>query len=299
MPAKYPKRRNAHNFPNCFLGYGEMVALSNSDSTGSDTWWSPQFMGVAPHRLAVYQAALDSGVFVCASEPERRLAFSRVNDDYCDCELDGSDEPGTEACSAVFSPLRPRPRPPHSPSDDDEILSSNAISSRFFCRFQLPGAADALASAFSANDAANSDAAFDYDADSLRTIPLQWTVHSRVNDGICDCCDGSDEWRNSSTLTITSALSSASHSSKHSRGQSHVQSRVPCVNSCGAVLASFKDRLIAQREGKSLKQKYILEAKRHFRYVVRRGSGRRSRRWRLLNVYCLPTRTFLTLSNRP
>ena len=263
------------------LGYGEMPAIPSSDPTGGDTWWSPQFMGVAPHRLGVYQAALDSGVFACASEPERRLAFSQVNDDYCDCELDGSDEPGTEACSAVFTPLR-RPHPPHSPSVDETSSASSIVSSRFFCRFQLPGAADALAAALSAALSANKDA-FDYEADSLQTIPLQWTVHSRVNDGICDCCDGSDEWRNSSTLTITSALtSSSSSSSSHFSKHSHVKSRVPCANTCGAVRVSLKERLIAQREGKSLKQQYILEAKRHFRYVFMKRctlGNRNSLKW--------------------
>ena len=220
-------------------------------------------MGVAPHRLGVYQAALDSGVFACSSQPERRLAFSQVNDDYCDCEADGSDEPGTEACSAIFTPQISRGR--HSP--DDKLRVSSTIS-RFFCRFQLPGAADALSAT-----AVNSDA-FDYDAESLQTIPLQWTAHSRVNDGICDCCDGSDEWRNSSTLTIASGLAaSLTSSAKHSRAMYGSQSRVPCANTCGRVRAEFRERLIAQREGKSLKQKYILEAKRHFRYVGRVQTG--------------------------
>ena len=28
------------------------------------------------------------------------------------------------------------------------------------------------------------------------TASRKWLPASRVNDGICDCCDGSDEWRN-------------------------------------------------------------------------------------------------------
>ena len=27
-----------------------------------------------------------------------------------------------------------------------------------------------------------------------------WVPSSHVNDGICDCCDGSDEWRNDTVM---------------------------------------------------------------------------------------------------
>jgi len=42
-----------------------------------------------------------NGKFVCfASRTE--IDFVKVNDDYCDCPVDGSDEPGTNACSNGF-----------------------------------------------------------------------------------------------------------------------------------------------------------------------------------------------------
>ncbi len=56
----------------------------------------------------------------------------QVNDNFCDCPLDGSDEPSTGAC----------------PNSDFKCSSP--------------------------------------DGKVIRS--------SRVNDGICDCCDGSDEW---------------------------------------------------------------------------------------------------------
>ena len=31
-----------------------------------------------------------------------------------------------------------------------------------------------------------------------------WIFSSRVNDGICDCCDGSDEWRENKVLDTLS-----------------------------------------------------------------------------------------------
>lgn len=38
------------------------------------------------------------GKFVCFPS-ETEIDFTKINDDYCDCTLDGSDEPGTNACN--------------------------------------------------------------------------------------------------------------------------------------------------------------------------------------------------------
>ncbi|XP_055313092.1 glucosidase 2 subunit beta [Sitodiplosis mosellana] len=70
----------------------------------------------------------------------KAVPLERLNDDYCDCEVDGSDEPETNACP-------------------------NGV---FYCTYQkrhLTGRGRDI------------------------SIPS-----SHVNDGVCDCCDGSDEW---------------------------------------------------------------------------------------------------------
>ncbi|KAK7074528.1 hypothetical protein SK128_015001 [Halocaridina rubra] len=74
-------------------------------------------------------------VFLCRKSG-KAITKDKVNDDYCDCPEDGSDEPKTNACT----------------------------DSKFTC--------EKLVNGFPS------------------TIPSGW-----VNDGVCDCCDGSDEWQ--------------------------------------------------------------------------------------------------------
>ncbi|XP_014229763.1 glucosidase 2 subunit beta [Trichogramma pretiosum] len=80
------------------------------------------------------------GKFKCLKS-KTEIDFIKVNDDYCDCLEDGSDEPGTNACN-------------------------NGI---FHCEKVSKGMTEKIPS-------------------------------YRVNDGVCDCCDGSDEWLEISIL---------------------------------------------------------------------------------------------------
>ena len=52
----------------------------------------------------------------------------------------------------------------------------------------------------------------------------EWILASRVNDGICDCCDGSDEWKSSQPLG-QSTLSRQKQEKLH-------KYQTPCQNIC-------------------------------------------------------------------
>jgi len=68
--------------------------------------------GVSPELLDKYTQKHDDQEFQCLYSKEF-ISFDAVNDNYCDCK-DGSDEPGTSACS-------------------NAILSFNN-DSKFFCK---------------------------------------------------------------------------------------------------------------------------------------------------------------------
>ncbi|KAI9659994.1 MAG: hypothetical protein M1821_001346 [Bathelium mastoideum] len=118
---------------------------------------SPRPRGVGPEFAKFYK---DQASFTCISSPHIKLAPSRINDDYCDCP-DGSDEPGTSACSYISS-LSPSILPDEV---DHAIVNASLALPGYYCKNKghQPG-----------------------------YIPF-----TNVNDGVCDyelCCDGSDEW---------------------------------------------------------------------------------------------------------
>ncbi|KAF2660505.1 glucosidase 2 subunit beta precursor [Lophiostoma macrostomum CBS 122681] len=117
---------------------------------------APRPRGVGPEFAKFYK---DTEAFACISNPSIKLEIARLNDDYCDCP-DGSDEPGTSACSYI-SPLSP-PQP------------SRVKVGQFNETLALPG----------------------FYCKNKGHIP-SYIPFTNINDGVCDyelCCDGSDEW---------------------------------------------------------------------------------------------------------
>eukprot|EP00903_Cladosiphon_okamuranus_P015073 g13943.t1 len=111
------------------------IALIKENAAADE--FVPPAAGVARRDAARFTAARARGRLACSggdsSATQIEIAWDRVNDDFCDCPGDGSDEPGTSACS----------------------------SGTFECANR-----------------------------GHRSVRLP---SSRVGDGVCDCCDGSDE----------------------------------------------------------------------------------------------------------
>jgi protein kinase C substrate 80K-H len=194
----------------------------------------------------------DAETFTCISNPSIKLDIARLNDDYCDCP-DGSDEPGTSACSYI-SPLSP-PRPSRrEPGSFDETLALPG----FYCK-------------------------------NKGHIP-SYIPFTNVNDGKCDyelCCDGSDEYEGVGGVKCPDQCASIG---KEWRKQDEArqkslnnarQKRKELVAESGRLRKEVEDRistLKAQIDGQTLKvdalTKSLAEIERAEKGKVVRGAGK-------------------------
>lgn len=69
---------------------------ANFDDSFQDRYTHVSIRGVHTRNKRFYEKS-DANTFKCINSMEN-ISFDKINDDYCDC-MDGSDEPGTNACA--------------------------------------------------------------------------------------------------------------------------------------------------------------------------------------------------------
>lgn len=163
--------------------------------------------------------------FHCFDTSNTVIVDSKVNDDYCDCE-NGMDEPGTSACSHVA--LDPALKGGVSYSDGK--LSEDGSPPYLLKGFYCPNV-------------------------GYKSVYIPF---SRVNDGICDCCDGSDENFDSPLVT---QQADGNQDSDHNSDVS-VTLTAACQNSCEHFGHTYREQKAEQAkhlvEGLRIKGDYVL-----------------------------------------
>lgn len=74
------------------------VTINSPILSSIDRLCGHSMLGIADNMRDIYCSG--AGLWSCLTPPVLLLDSVQVNDDYCDCE-DGSDEPGTNACSHI------------------------------------------------------------------------------------------------------------------------------------------------------------------------------------------------------
>jgi hypothetical protein len=130
----------------------------------------------------------DGDWFHCYTTTNEYIHITSLNNGHCDCS-DGSDEPATGACSDVHRTWKDGSNP---------LLVSLSVLDTFISTPNTSTPTTILSSPTGLVTGMSQDqlelATYAFSCKN-RPFGSKTILSSLVNDGICDCCDGSDEWQ--------------------------------------------------------------------------------------------------------
>ncbi|PFH32734.1 hypothetical protein BESB_013460 [Besnoitia besnoiti] len=158
-------------------------------------------------QLARGEEEVSSAFFKCPSTGAL-IPWAMINDNFCDCRGDGFDEPGTDACSGVApvhsaAAMRFRAALQAFLAEEDaggRPAESDATSQAQTGPCRWPGGC--AGKEFRRLKGASGFFCASQDGSGASTGKPRVISPMKVHDGVCDCCDGSDEAADVSLLPV-------------------------------------------------------------------------------------------------
>jgi hypothetical protein len=173
--------------------------------------------------------------FLCADGTGVPLPLSLVNDGYCDC-TDGSDENMTSGCAGLEARAAVQGLSHRSNREATQggMLSTSERSEGNHLVSLLPVAAAAAAGR---GGSGGGGGGMFLCGELLPGVKGKEIFSSRVGDGVCDCCDGSDENNNRLASSSSSSSEHTEDGALRDSSQKGGENEKVCPDTCAEVRA--------------------------------------------------------------